>query len=137
MKKFKGQTNYKVEVSNGELLDKISILELKMLKIEDEEKLKNIKNEFHTLNPLVVDLFDTYKSDLQNKYIELSEINGKLWDIEDWIRDCEREKRFDKEFVELARSVYITNDERSRVKKEINELTNSGLVEEKSYKDYK
>jgi len=126
----------KVEISNGELLDKISILELKMLRIEDEEKLVNIKNEFNTLNPLVVELFEQYGSELQTHYLELAKINGKLWDIEDWIRDCERENRFDKEFVELARSVYITNDQRSEVKKLINLLTNSGLVEEKSYKKY-
>ena len=137
--------NMLVEVSNGELLDKISILELKMLKIEDKEKLINIKKEFETLNPLVVDLFQKtidneidypYESELQNLYLELAKINGQLWDIEDWIRDCEREKRFDKEFVELARSVYITNDKRCEVKKLINILTSSGLVEEKSYKEY-
>ena len=125
-----------VEVSNGELLDKISILELKMLKIEDEEKLVNIHKEFDTLNPLVVELFENHDSQLQNHYLELAKINGELWDIEDWIRDCEREKRFDKEFVELARSVYITNDKRCEVKKLINILTSSGLVEEKSYKEY-
>ena len=125
-----------VEISNGELLDKISILELKLLKIEDEEKLVNIKKEFETLNPLVVDLFENYDSQLQNHYLELAKINGELWDIEDWIRDCEREKRFDKEFVELARSVYITNDKRCEVKKLINLMTSSGLIEEKSYKKY-
>ena len=125
-----------VEISNGELLDKISILELKMLKIEDEEKLVNIKKEFYTLNPLVVGLFEQYDGQLQNHYLELAKINGELWDIEDWIRDCEREKRFDKEFVELARSVYITNDKRCEIKKLINLMTSSGLVEEKSYKAY-
>jgi len=125
-----------VEVSNGELLDKISILELKMLKIDDKEKLVNIHKEFETLNPLVVDLFMGHDGQLQNHYLELAKINGELWDIEDWIRDCEREKRFDKEFVELARSVYITNDKRCEVKKLINILTSSGLVEEKSYKEY-
>lgn len=125
-----------VEVSNGELLDKISILELKILKIEDEEKLVNVYKEFDTLNPLVVELFENHDSQLQNHYLELAKINGELWDIEDWIRDCEREKRFDKEFVELARSVYITNDKRCEVKKLINILTSSGLVEEKSYKEY-
>ena len=125
-----------VEISNGELLDKISILELKMLKIEDKEKLVNVHKEFDTLNPLVIELFENYDSQLQNHYLELAKINGELWDIEDWIRDCEREKRFDKEFVELARSVYITNDKRCEVKKLINILTSSGLVEEKSYKGY-
>ena len=125
-----------IEVSNGELLDKISILELKMLKIEDEEKLVNVHKEFDTLNPLVVELFENHDGQLQNHYLELAKINGELWDIEDWIRDCEREKRFDKEFVELARSVYITNDKRCEVKKLINILTSSGLIEEKSYKEY-
>ncbi len=127
----------KLEISNGELLDKISILELKMLKIEDKKKLVNIEKEFYTLNPLCVKLFEKFGSQLQNLYLKLAEINGQLWDIEDWIRDCEREKRFDAEFIQLARSVYVTNDRRSKVKKEINLLTKSGLVEEKSYKDYK
>ena len=125
-----------VEISNGELLDKISILELKLLKVEDEEKLVNIMTEFDALNPLVIELIKNYDGQLQNHYLELAKINGELWDIEDWIRDCEREKRFDKEFVELARSVYITNDKRCEVKKLINILTSSGLVEEKSYKEY-
>ena len=125
-----------VEISNGELLDKISILEIKLLTIKDKNKLINIQNEFDTLNPLVVELFEKSDGQLQNHYLELAKINGELWDIEDWIRDCEREKRFDKEFVELARSVYITNDKRCEVKKLINILTSSGLVEEKSYKGY-
>ena len=127
----------KIEVSNGELLDKISILELKMLKITDKEKLDNILTEFNSLNPLCVVLFEQFGSKLQKLYLELAKVNGKLWDIEDWIRDCERENRFDKEFIELARSVYITNDERSKLKKEINILIESILTEEKSYKDYK
>ena len=125
-----------VEISPGELLDKISILELKMLKIEDKDKLSNIEKEFHTLNPLCVKLFEEYGAKMQNLYLELAKYNGQLWDIEDWIRDCESEKRFDAEFIQLARSVYVTNDRRSKVKKEINILTNSELVEEKSYKDY-
>tara|TARA_B110000285_G_scaffold1276_1_gene1383 strand:- start:2460 stop:2843 length:384 start_codon:yes stop_codon:yes gene_type:complete len=125
-----------VEISNGELLDKISILEIKILTIEDKDKLINIQKEFDTLNPLVVELFENHDGQLQNHYLELARINGELWDIEDWIRDCEHEKRFDKEFVELARSVYITNDKRCEVKKLINILTSSGLVEEKSYKGY-
>ena len=127
----------KIEVSNGELLDKISILELKLLKIEDKEKLVNIQKEFDVLNPLCVELFEKFGGQLQNHYLELARINGLLWDIEDWIRDCEREKRFDEEFIQLARSVYVTNDQRSEVKKLINNTTGSDLVEEKSYKDYK
>ena len=125
-----------VEISNGELLDKISILEIKLLTIEDKDKLSNIQKEFDTLNPLVVKLFEQCDVHLQYRYLELAKINGELWDIEDLIRDCEREKRFDKEFVELARSVYITNDKRCEVKKLINLITSSGLVEEKSYKKY-
>ena len=127
----------KIEVSNGELLDKISILELKLLKIEDKEILVNIQKEFDVLNPLCVELFEKFGGQLQNHYLELARINGLLWDIEDWIRDCEREKRFDAEFIQLARSVYVTNDQRSEVKKLINNTTGSDLVEEKSYKDYK
>ena len=127
----------KIEVSNGELLDKITILELKLDKIKDKDKLINIQKEFNTLNPLAKELFETFGSDLQNHYLELARINGLLWDIEDWIRDCEREKRFDEEFIQLARSVYVTNDQRSEVKKIINIITESGLIEEKSYKDYK
>ena len=126
----------KIEVSNGELLDKISILELKLLKIEDKEKLVNIQKEFETLNPLCQKLFEKYDGELQTHYLELARINGQLWDIEDWIRNCEREKRFDKEFVELARSVYIYNDQRTKKKKIINTITGSDLVEEKSYKEY-
>ena len=127
----------KIEVSNGELLDKISILELKMLKIKDKEKLDNILTEFNSLNPLCVVLFEQFGSKLQKLYLQLAKVNSKLWDIEDWIRDCESENRFDKEFIELARSVYITNDKRSKLKKEINILTESILTKEKSYKDYK
>ena len=126
----------KVEISNGELLDKITILEIKLSEIKDPEKLVNIQKEFCTLNPLCKELFKIYGSELQVHYLALSEINGQLWDIEDWIRDWEHEKRFDKEFVELARSVYITNDKRCEVKKLINLMTSSGLIEEKSYKEY-
>ena len=126
----------KAEISNGELIDKITILEIKLIEIEDKDKLINIQKEFDILNPLVEELFEKYDGQLQNHYLELAKINGELWDIEDWIRDCEREKRFDKEFVELARSVYIANDKRCEVKKLINILTSSGLVEEKSYKEY-
>ena len=73
---------------------------------------------------------------LQNHYLELASINGQLWDIEDWIRECEQRKDFGAEFIQLARSIYVTNDRRSQVKKIINTLTGSDLVEEKSYKNY-
>jgi hypothetical protein len=126
----------KVEVSNGELMDKLSILELKLKNITDTKKLINIKVEFNELNPLVQKLFKKYSPDVNKIYIKLAEINGKLWVIEDEIRQCEKDKNFGTKFVKLARDVYFTNDVRSELKKEINILTNSGLIEEKSYEDY-
>ena len=127
----------KVEVSNGELLDKLSILELKLKNIKDNKKLINIKNEHGGLSPLCNNLFDNYGNELRSLYANLSEINAELWKIEDDIRECERNKDFGDEFVQLARAVYFTNDKRSDVKKSINLLTESGFVEEKSYEDYK
>ena len=127
----------KVEVSNGELLDKLSILELKLKNIKDDKKLINIKNEYGGLSPLCNNLFDNYGNELRSLYAKLSEINAELWKIEDDIRECERNKDFGDEFVRLARAVYFTNDKRSDVKKSINLLTESGFVEEKSYEDYK
>ena len=127
----------KVEVSNGELLDKLSILELKMKNIKDDKKLINIKNEHGGLSPLCNNLFNNYGNELRSLYAKLSEINAELWKIEDDIRECERNKDFGDEFVRLARAVYFTNDKRSDVKKSINLLTESGFVEEKSYEDYK
>ena len=127
----------KIEVSNGELLDKISILELKLLKTENKKKLINIQKEFNELNPLCIILFETFGSELQKLYLKLSSINSQLWDIEDEIREFESNKDFGGKFTELARSVYFTNDKRSDVKKSINLLTESGFVEEKSYEDYK
>ena len=109
----------KVEVSNGELLDKLSILELKLLHIKDKNKLVNINKEFSELKPLANNLFKKYKLDIKNYYQDLSEINSKLWKIEDDIRECERKKDFGKGFIELARSVYFTNDKRSAVKKQL------------------
>jgi len=127
----------KVEVSNGELLDKLSILELKLKNIKDDKKLINIKNEHGGLSPLCNNLFNNYGNELRSLYAKLSEINAELWKIEDDIRECERNKDFGDEFVRLARAVYFTNDKRSDVKKSINLLTDSGFVEEKSYEDYK
>ena len=127
----------KVEVSNGELLDKLSILELKLKNIKDDKKLINIKNEHGGLSPLCNNLFNNYGNELRSLYAKLSEINAELWKIEDDIRECERNKDFGDEFIQLARAVYFTNDKRSDVKKSINLLTESGFVEEKSYEDYK
>ena len=126
----------KVEVSNGELLDKLSILELKMSNISDQKKLVNIKKEHNELDPLAKELFNKYGLDLQTLYNKLCAINSQLWVIEDDIRECERNKNFGDQFVQLARAVYVTNDKRSDIKKSINLLTDSGFVEEKSYEDY-
>jgi len=126
----------KVEISIGELLDKISILEIKLLNITDKTKSANVYKELETLNPYFQDLLDVYGQELKDLYIELSNINKILWKIEDNIRGKERSKKFDKEFVSLARDVYITNDQRAVVKKQINLLTDSNLIEEKSYASY-
>ena len=126
----------KVEVSNGELLDKLTILELKMSNISDDKKLINVKKEFNELSPLAKLLFEKFKDELLIKYKELALINSELWKIEDDIRECEKNKNFGEKFVELARAVYFTNDKRSEVKKQINILTGSGFIEEKSYEDY-
>ena len=126
----------KVEVSNGELLDKLTILELKLTNIVDVQKLSNIQKEHNELNPLAGQLFDSYGEELKSLYKKLTEINSELWTIEDDIRECERNKDFGSDFVSLARAVYFTNDKRSDVKKAINLLTDSGFVEEKSYEEY-
>ena len=124
-----------VPISPGELVDKITILEIKKEFIDDINKLKNINHEYDLLMQIYsndvskTDGVDSLKSKLKN-------INLSLWKIEDDIRDCERDKIFKERFVQLARDVYFTNDKRSKVKLEINLLLNSSLVEEKSYKDY-
>lgn len=122
-------------ISPGELVDKITILEIKKEFIVDSNKLKNINYEYNLLMKIYND--DISKTDgVGVLKTELKNINLSLWKIEDDIRDCERDKIFDNTFVQLARSVYFTNDKRSKVKLEINLLLNSSLVEEKSYKDY-
>lgn len=121
----------KIEVSNGEILDKLSILEIKNNKIKDENKLKNIKKEYYYLKNISKEL--DYSPKL---YDALLDINNKLWDIEDNIRVKEKEAIFDKEFIELARSVYVTNDKRCEIKKQININSKSNFIEEKSYKKY-
>tara|TARA_B110000014_G_C19915473_1_gene473688 strand:+ start:197 stop:592 length:396 start_codon:yes stop_codon:yes gene_type:complete len=124
-----------VPISPGELVDKITILEIKKEFIKDDNKLKNINHEYDLLMQIYSEQISKTKgvTELKNK---LKEINLELWKIEDDIRDCEREKSFTDIFIELARSVYFTNDKRSQIKLEINLLMNSNLVEEKSYKDY-
>ena len=124
----------KIEVSNGEIVDKMTILELKLDKIKNITQLKNIEKEWKVLNDCVMNMYQIFGDKaLYNRVDDLSEVNSKLWDIEDWIRECEKEERFDKEFVELARSVYKLNDQRSEIKRHINLLTKSNFVEEKSY----
>ena len=126
----------KIEVSTGEILDKLTILELKLSNIKDQKKLLNVKKEFNELIPIAKELFKKYDADLQGHYNKLADINSELWKIEDDIRECERNKDFGVKFVDLARAVYFTNDKRSDVKKAINLLTESGFIEEKSYEDY-
>lgn len=121
-----------IEVSIGEIVDKLSILDIKMKNIEDIEKLKNIEKEFNYLNDIVFNKLKIEEVDYQR----LVSINTKLWIIEDDIREKERCKEFDEIFVELARSVYFTNDERSVIKKDINLKYGSDFVEEKSYNSY-
>ena len=121
-------------VSLGELVDKISILHIKNINIKDDEKLKMIREELELLNTT---LNNHINRDDINVYLEsLIEINSKLWVIEDDIRDCERNKSFDQKFIDLARSVYFTNDKRSEVKLDINKRFGSKIVEVKSYEKY-
>ena len=123
----------KIEVSIGEIVDKLSILQIKTGFIKEEEKLNNVKKEYEYLYDIV---FNEMKIE-QSDFFDMVSINQKLWKIEDDIRDKERDKVFDEEFVELARSVYFTNDQRAEVKKKINLKYGSLFVEEKSYSDYK
>ena len=121
-------------VSLGELVDKISILHIKNINIKDDEKLKLIREELQLLNQTLNKHIK--KNDIQNYLDSLIEINSQLWVIEDDIRDCERNKKFDQTFIELARSVYFTNDKRSEVKLEINKKFGSKIIEVKSYEEY-
>jgi len=123
------------EVSAGELLDKISILEIKLDKITDKENLQEINKEYKSLN-------DTKKShleitpDIQNLINQLKDVNIKLWSIEDEKRICEKNKDFSKKFIELARNVYINNDKRAKIKSELNKLLGSNIKEVKKYSNY-
>ncbi|HNY49692.1 MAG TPA: DUF6165 family protein [Smithella sp.] len=121
-----------IEVSDGEIVDKLAIIEIKLENIKDEVKLANIRKEYDVVNEAVKKIID--KND--PLYIELLSINKELWKIEDDIRDCERNKDFGPRFVELARAVYFTNDRRAEVKKRINLRSGSNLIEEKSYQAY-
>ena len=124
-----------VPVSVGEVLDKITILQIKLSHIYDANKRVNIQNELDALLPLVAgDGFAT--DEMQGLMAELKSVNEALWDIEDDIREKEAVKSFDAEFIKLARAVYVTNDKRAEIKKQINLATGSALIEEKSYESY-
>ena len=122
----------KIEVSNGEIIDKLTIIEIKLGKINDRAKLKNLRKEHEVLEKAASKII----SRDDPLYRELYDINLRLWDIEDRIRDFERSKNYGKEFIETARSVYFTNDRRAELKRLINEQTGSDLREEKSYEEY-
>jgi predicted nucleic acid-binding Zn-ribbon protein len=125
-----------IPVSAGELVDKITILEIKSERMTDPQKLRNVRLELETLrraweeSPLA-------KAKVSGQLRKLKTINAQLWEIEDRIRVKESTGSFDGEFIELARSIYLTNDERARVKREINELLGSSLIEEKSYASHR
>ena len=127
--------NIKVPVSPGEVLDKITILEIKSERMNDPEKVANVRVELQLLQ-------DTWAANITDDdvirglHAQLKEINEALWEIEDDIRDKERVKEFDDRFIELARAVYFTNDRRSEVKKKLNVHLGSQIIEEKSYQDY-
>ena len=128
-------SNLIMPVSPAELIDKITILEIKRQFIKDSTKLKNVDLEYKLLlDVLIKNVSGSEELDLLRS--QLKEVNMKLWEIEDKIRDLEKNKVFDKKFIELARLVYFTNDKRSEIKKDINKLLNSEIVEEKSYSDY-
>lgn len=127
----------RIEVSYGELADKISILEIKVRHISDPAKLANITRELASLREAWADIPPPADSEALSATLEaLAAINQRLWTIEDNIRDRERSKTFDHAFIELARSVYYTNDERARLKKKIDTLLGSRFSEEKSYHEY-
>lgn len=122
----------KIEVSNGEIIDKLTIIQIKLERIKDEAKLVNLKNEYDELIKASSSIISTEDP----LYKSLYEVNCELWDIEDHIRELEKRKDFGSDFIETARSVYFKNDRRSEIKREINIKTSSGLIEEKSYGKY-
>ena len=123
------------EISVGELLDKISILEIKQKNLKDNEKIKIVNKELESLS-MTLKKDVTMTEEIQSLYQDLKKINSVLWDIEDGKRDCERNKDFGDKFIELARSVYIENDNRAKIKNKINQLSGSNISEVKSYDKY-
>jgi len=122
----------KIEVSNGEIIDKLTIIQIKLERIKDEVKLVNLRKEYNELLNTSASIISTADVLYQSLYA----VNCELWEIEDHIRDLERKKDFGNDFVATARAVYIKNDKRSELKREINIKTSSGLMEEKSYEKY-
>ena len=127
--------NPQVPISWGELFDKITILQIKLENLTSKNALENVQREFKQLQSIFIEYFPD-NSEAKQLETELKQVNQKLWDIEDKIRDKERNRSFDDEFIQLARSVYIINDERSRIKRKINDVFGSKFVEEKSYPEY-
>ena len=123
------------EISSGELLDKISILEIKLKKIKDKENLKEINKEYAILKKSQ-NLNIKLTNELKDLFDELKKVNLNLWDIEDKLRICEKNKDFGEKFIELAREVYFNNDSRAKIKSEINKLSGSNIKEIKQYSDY-
>ena len=124
------------EISVGELFDKITILNIKTQKIQDSEKLTNIKNELNFLNNQASNINVKDQESLNKNINKLQSINEELWDIENYKRECEANKDFGEKFIELSRDVHFKNDIRAQIKKEINLLTDSIIVEEKEYSRY-
>ena len=122
----------KIEVSNGDIIDKLTIIRIKLERIKYKSKLVNLKKEYDEL----ISASSSIISATDPLYIALYEVNCDLWDIENRIRDFERNKNFGNDFISTARSVYFKNDKRSELKREINIKTSSGLTEEKSYEKY-
>ena len=125
-----------VPVSPGELLDKITILRIKVVRIQEAAKLVNVKLELSLLEQTWRDC-GAAAQDVSVEEHALQAVNERLWDIEDRIRDKEAKQTFDRDFIELARAVYVSNDERAAIKKRINSRLGSRIIEEKSYKQYR
>ena len=124
------------EISVGELFDKITILNIKTKKISDNDKLKNIHTELKTLNDQSKKITISDTQALNDLVLKLQQINEALWDIENFKRECEAKKDFGESFIKLSRDVHFKNDKRAIIKKEINLLSNSQIVEEKEYSKY-
>jgi hypothetical protein len=126
----------RVPISPGELLDKITILQIKSKRMSDPQKLQNVRAELEALEK-TWSASAYARTDISAQIAALLAVNERLWVIEDDIRDKERAQSFDAEFIRLARAVYVENDERAAIKRRINLALGSGLIEEKSYRDYK